>query len=164
MASNRANMIYGSEDMAGLEMEQKIEKAMKDHNLKKITATNYYYEWNREQKVVSEDEAVGRILDIISEKPQPELVAEVIEDDEKKADEVIVEKDAAIKAEGNRFKMKMIHFSGVNGEYYIDNDTFMLSNPEGSLTFANESDWNAFKAEIDAAFDYTKNMEVLICE
>jgi|BarGraIncu00421A_1022006.scaffolds.fasta_scaffold31540_2 hypothetical protein len=174
----RSNKIFGTMDIAGLNKDEIIEKAMKVHNLKKITATNYYYEWNRsnkldkpeEQKESIEDEAVEKILNIINTKPQSEMATEVMQwtntEDEEKAAEVVVETAAKIQIENqqNKFKLKKMQFAGDNGEYYIDNNTFMLSNSEGSLTFANEGHWRSFKAEIDAAFDYLKNMEVLNCE
>ena len=158
----RASKIFGGMDTEGLTKDEIIAKAMKEHNLKKITAVNYYYEWNRankidelkQEKAVGDEEAVEKILGIISENTHPEQDAEATED---------VNTDTTIKVKETGFRLKTVHFSGENGEYYID-DTFMLSNPEGSLTFENKNQWESFKAEIDAAFDYVKNMEVLIHE
>lgn len=170
----RANKIFDNTDVSGLTKEEIINKAMQEHNLKKITATNYYYEWSRQlksdkpkEKKLTEDEAAAKILEIMSKSPELEPAKDVREwtrtEDEEKAAEIIIKTAAAmqIKDTSNRFKLKKMQFSGDNGEYYIDKDCLMLSNAEGSLTFSNESEWHQFKSEIDEAFKYVNGMEVL---
>lgn len=171
----RASKIFDNMDITGLEKNEIIELAMQEHNLKKITATNYYYEWSRmnktedpgETKTITEDEAAAKILEIIGEKPAQDVPEEVKEwtktdnEEDAAAKLIAIAADMQIDKSDSKFKIKKLQFSGDNGEYYIDKDCFKLSNVEGSLTFSAQREWDEFKSEIDQAFKYFKNMEVL---
>lgn len=68
-------------------------------------------------------------------------------------------KSIEVISKGEKIKLK-----GENGDYLVDKGGFTITHNNAYLYFQNRNDWEKFKKEIDAIFDFTNTkLDEVIC-